>query len=189
MLLQEWDVINTQTREQQQKLLNQSRKYFTLGDPQKGRSLTTLQWGKAPQEAESLGEIAVTRFSVHSIPNLDLSAHLCTISACWLKSIPKTACCGIWTKLAVPSSCPLIQSVSFPCWQVLYFTTQFTKLHRCCSVNYLSAGFMETVAEGGLYECFGNTLHLPTQGEERTLIKEELLSNQILVICYSEIWR
>lgn len=47
---------------------------------------------------------------------------------------------------------------------------------------------METVTEGGLYECFSHTLHLPIQGARWTLIKEERLINQILAMCYSEIW-
>lgn len=61
--------INTRTQEQQQKQLNQSHKYFTLGDPQKSRSLTTLNQGKEPQKAEftqnSLRGIAVGCFSVY----------------------------------------------------------------------------------------------------------------------------
>lgn len=81
--------INTQTWEQQQKQLNQLHKYFTLGDPQKSRSLTTLNQGKAPQKAEftqtSLREIAIVRFLVYWIPNLALFAHLCNISAHCLK--------------------------------------------------------------------------------------------------------
>lgn len=85
--------INAQTREQQQKQLNQSHKHFTLGDPQKSRSLTTLNRGKEPQKAEltqtSFREIAVVCFLVYWIPNLALFAHLCNIAAHCLKLIPK----------------------------------------------------------------------------------------------------